>query len=276
MVTSSATSLGAVLGSVRRSGDGWSAFVPTDWAIGRTVFGGMQVALIRRAMRCVMERAGPQAAALPLRSLQATFVAPVPADSEVHLRAEILRQGRSVIHARSDLLHEGTLACTAIALFGAPRQSQIAIEIPRPATTVDPETLVDFPNVPSVTPEFTRHLQMRWMIGTPPFGGYDEPRSLIFTRLRDTDCNPEEALIALADAVPTPALAMLRTQTRATSLNWMIELIGDPAALDLGRWSLIGTHVRAGADGYLSQTSVVWGPDGHAFSVSHQSVAIFG
>jgi acyl-CoA thioesterase len=276
VVTSISSSLGAVLGGVRPSGDGWAAFVPTDWAIGRTVFGGMQVALIRRAMRCAMEEAGPDAAVLPLRSLQATFVAPVPADSEVGLRAEILRKGRSVIHARSDLLHEGTLACTAIAIFGAPRPSQIAIEIPRPSTTVDPETLVDFPDVPGVTPEFTRHLQMRWMIGTPPLGGYDEPRSLIFARLRDTDCNPEEALIALADSIPTPALAMLKMQTRATSLNWMIELIGDPAALDVGRWSLIGTHVRAGADGYLSQTSILWGPDGHAFCVSHQSVAIFG
>ena len=56
----------------------------------------------------------------------------------------------------------------------------------------------------------------------------------------------------------------------------MLEVLGDPAQLDPRQWSLIGTDVRAGADGYLSQTSVLWGPNGHAFSVSHQSVAIFG
>ena len=60
------------------------------------------------------------------------------------------------------------------------------------------------------------------------------------------------------------------------SLTGMLELIGDPADLERTAWSTIGTEVRAGADGYLSQTSVLWGPSGHAFSVSHQSVAIFG
>ena len=74
----------------------------------------------------------------------------------------------------------------------------------------------------------------------------------------------------------TPALSMLETPAPATSINWMLELIGDPGLLDRNGWSLIGTDVRAGADGYLSQTSVLWGPGGHAFSVSHQSVAIFG
>ena len=89
-------------------------------------------------------------------------------------------------------------------------------------------------------------------------------------------CNAEDTLIALADSIPTPALSMLEKPAPATSMNWMLELIGDPALLDRDRWSQISTDVRAGADGYLSQTSVLWGPDGHAFSVSHQSVAIFG
>ena len=83
-------------------------------------------------------------------------------------------------------------------------------------------------------------------------------------------------LSALADSIPTPALSMLDKPAPATSINWMLELIGDPGLLDRNGWSLIGTDVRAGADGYLSQTSVLWGPGGHAFSVSHQSVAIFG
>jgi hypothetical protein len=69
---------------------------------------------------------------------------------------------------------------------------------------------------------------------------------------------------------------MLDKPAPATSINWMLELIGDPALLDREQWSMIGTDVRAGADGYLSQTSVLWGSGGHAFSVSHQSVAIFG
>jgi len=56
----------------------------------------------------------------------------------------------------------------------------------------------------------------------------------------------------------------------------MLEVLRDPAYLNLQEWVLIDTEVRAGTAGYLSQTSVLYGADGHAYSVSHQTVAVFG
>jgi acyl-CoA thioesterase len=215
-------------------------------------------------------------AALPLRSLQTTFVAPVRAGDPVELRAEFLRSGRSATHARCDLRQDGALACTTVAIFGAARPSRIALDVPHPEIEVDPGTLPDLPYIPGITPEFLQHLQLRWAVGRVPYSGHPEPHSSIYARLPDPRCTPEDALIALADSIPTPALSMLDRPAPATSINWMLELLGDPAGLDREGWSLIGTDVRAGRDGYLSQTSVLWGPDGHAHSVSHQSVAIFG
>ena len=271
---------GAVLDSLRRDGDAWTVTIPKAWSNGRTVFGGMQVALSVRAMRGalgeVLGDGRSSVAALPLRSLQTTFVAPVPAGTRVELRPEFLRSGRSATHARCDLLHDGASACTTVAIFGAARPSSIVLDIPRPSIDVDPETLPDLPYLPGITPEFLQQLQLRWGVGRVPYSGHGEPHSTIFARLRDPDCNAEDALIALADSIPTPALSMLDRPAPATSINWMLELLGDPAGLDREGWSLIGTDVRAGRDGYLSQTSVLWGPDGHAHSVSHQSVAIFG
>ena len=188
----------------------------------------------------------------------------------------MLRTGRTASHARCDLWHAGSIACTAVGLFGDPRPSHVTLDIPRPDAPSSPEPLQDLPYVPGITPAFIQHMQLRWTIGAWPNKRYDEPRSLIYARLRDADCRAEDALIALADSIPTPALSMLPTPRPASSLNWMLEILGDPAQLDPRQWSLIGTDVRAGADGYLSQTSVLWGPNGHAFSVSHQSVAIFG
>jgi hypothetical protein len=69
---------------------------------------------------------------------------------------------------------------------------------------------------------------------------------------------------------------MLRAPARNSSLNWMMEILRDPALLDHHDWALLNTEVRAGTDGYLSQTSVLYGADGHAYSVSHQTVAVFG
>jgi acyl-CoA thioesterase len=271
---------GNVLDSLRRDSAGWAVVIPKAWANGRTVFGGLQVALGVRAMRGVLnETLGDgkgDVAALPLRSLQTTFVTPVAAGAPVALSAEFLRAGRSATHARCDLLQEGRVACTMVAIFGAPRPSRITLDIPKPEVQVDPENLRDMPHIPGITPEFLQHLHLRWGVGRLPYTGHDEPHSTIFARLRDPGCNAEDALIALADSIPTPALSMLEQPAPATSINWMLELIGDPGLLDRNGWSLIGTDVRAGADGYLSQTSVLWGPGGHAFSVSHQSVAIFG
>jgi acyl-CoA thioesterase len=263
---------GEVLDSLRRDGSDWVANVGEDWSQGRTIFGGLQVALAVRAMRGVMT-GNPGA---PLRSVQATFVGPLPFGTDIRLRAELLRTGKSASHARCDLLHDGAVACTVAAIFGAPRQSGVVIEIPRPVVAVDPETLPDLPCIPGVTPTFVKHIQVRWAEGTPPYTSQREPRSLIYSRMLDRDCAAEDALIALADSIPSPALSMLSRIAPASSLNWMLELIGDPGLLDREQWALIGTEVRAGMDGYLSQTSVLWGPTGHAFSVSHQSVAIFG
>jgi acyl-CoA thioesterase len=271
---------GEVLESLRRDGEAWSVSIPRTWSNGRTVFGGLQVALSVRAMRGALDAGlgtgAGNASSLPLRSLQTTFVTPVSAGTPLVLRAEFLRSGRSASHARCDLLQDGKVACTTTAIFGAARPSRIVLDIPRPQPDADPETLRDVPYIPGITPEFLQHLQLRWAVGRWPYSGHDDPHSMIFARLRDTDCGPEDALLALADSIPTPALSMLDKPAPATSMNWMLELIGDPGLLEREQWALIGTDVRAGADGYLSQTSVLWGPGGHAFSVSHQSVAIFG
>jgi len=266
------TQFGDVLDSLRRDGSDWVANVGEDWSQGRTIFGGLQVALAVRAMRGVMT-GNP---GIPLRSVQATFVGPLPFGTDIRLRAEVLRTGKSVSHARCDLLHRGALGCTVVAIFGAPRPSSIALEIPRPVIDVDPETLTDLPWIPGVTPALVQHIQVRWARGTPTSTGQREPHSLVFARLLDRSCTAEDALIALADSIPTPAQSMLSKRAPVSSMNWMMELIGDPGLLDREQWALIGTEVRAGMDGYLSQTSVLWGPTGHAFSVSHQSVAIFG
>lgn len=258
-----------VLDSIEPVDDGWSTTVPDDWAQGRTVFGGMQVALMVRAMRA----ARGTAPLPPLRSLQATFVGPLPTGRPVLMRAETLRTGRSATHVRCDLVHSGSLACTAVAIFGAARPSRVAVDIAKPVPPVGPDAITD----PSgLAPEFARHMQLRWAAGSPPYSGQDHASSLIYARLADPRCSAEDALIALADAPPTPSLSMLTTPAPASSVNWMLEFIGDPRLLDRARWALIGTEVRAGADGYLSQTSVLWGPDGHAFTVSHQTVAIYG
>jgi len=247
--------------------------VPADWLQGRTVFGGMQAALAVTAMRAAMS---PDARALPLRSAQVTFIGPVHGEQPLGLRAETLRAGRSTVHARCDILLDGAVACSVLGIFGTPRHSQFVREMPAPDTGCLPDELRDVHAAVRPAPAFLEHFEIRYARGALPYTGYSEPRSMIYARLRDKHCGAENALIALADSIPTPVLSMLQHPAPASSLSWMIEILRDPQALDLHGWALIDTEVRAGTDGYLSQTSVLYGPDGHAYSVSHQTVGVFG
>ena len=49
------TTFGKVLDSLRRDGEGWTLVIPRTWANGRTVFGGLQVALSVREMRGALD-----------------------------------------------------------------------------------------------------------------------------------------------------------------------------------------------------------------------------
>jgi acyl-CoA thioesterase len=249
--------------------------VPPDWLQGRTVFGGMQLALAARGMRTAMPE---DSRGLPLRSVQMTFVGPLAGGDAVTLRSQSLRRGRSTAHARCDLLDpSGAVASSAIGIFGVARPSQFVHELPPPDPGRRPEQIDDpFAARQWRPPSFIQHFELRWAVGDLPFTGHPEPRSLIYARLRDRECGAEDALLALADVIPTPVLSMLRRPAPASSLSWMMEILRDPAHLDLHGWCLLDTEVRAGTDGYLSQTSVLYGPDGHAYSVSHQTVGVFG
>lgn len=263
----------AVLASIATGTDGsLHVAVPSDWLQGRTVFGGMQMALAARAMRAAMP---DDLQRLPLRSAQMTFIGPFLGNAAVTLRPQLLRRGKSTVHARCDVaMPDGSLACSAVGIFGVARSSQFVREMTCPDPGKRPEELpqASYGNAPA----FTRHFEARWAVGDAPMSGYPEPHSVVYARLRDRACGPEDALLALADFIPTPVLSMFTRPTMVSSLGWMIEILRDPARLDLHDWVQIATDVRAGTEGYLSQTSVLYGADGHAYSVSHQTVGVFG
>src|ERR1700722_12584195 len=97
--------LSQVLDSLARRDGVCTASVPDDWLQGRSLFGGLQVALALRALRGIVP------AELPLRVLQTTFVAPVTGALEI--RPRLLRVGKGTTHAEARV----TLCDQVTALF---------------------------------------------------------------------------------------------------------------------------------------------------------------
>lgn len=240
--------------------------VPEDWLQGRTLFGGLQAAVALAAMRSV-------APAAPLRSLQATFLAPVPG-GPVRAVARVLRSGKSATHVEGRIVSGDDTLALFVGVFGLPRSSAVKL-IPRQPVVTSARS-IELPWIPGVTPNFTQHFKARWLVGGPAFTGASHPENVIELGMRDTGRASEYHMLAMADFIPPIALSYLKERIAAASLTWMLEpLIDDVGALPLDGWR-IDAHMIAADSGYTNQSLVLWGPGGIPVALGRQCMVVFG
>ncbi|HXG29807.1 MAG TPA: thioesterase family protein, partial [Nevskiales bacterium] len=163
--------------------------VGEDWLQGRSVFGGLQVAVAVRAMRTLVPE-------LPLRTLQVLFAAPVPG-GPVQAQARVLRSGKSTTHVESRILDGEQTLALVVAVFGAARESVVSLAPQQP--TVPDTHAIPFRHVPGVTPAFTQHFESRWLRGTLPFTNTSVREIVVETAMRDSGTASEGHVIAIAD-----------------------------------------------------------------------------
>lgn len=242
---------------------------PQSWTQGRTLFGGLQAALLVRAMRTYVEPG------LPLRTLQTTFVGPVFA-GRLAIRCQVLRIGKSAVHVEGRIFEGDQVVCTALAVFGRARDSRLTIAPPRPVVPLDPEHSKQIRWVAGASPEFTQYVEQRWASGAFPFCGGTEPRTQVYVRYRDEADVDESLIVAMADSIPSPAISVLTSTAPASSLSWTLELLSDRWPRSGSDWWLLDAEATAARDGYAFQTATLWSADGQAVALSRQSAVVFG
>lgn len=253
--------------TVTRCGDGWQATVSEDWLQGRSAFGGLQAVLALRAMRELIP------ADMSLRSLQTTFVAPVPA-GVVGIRAQRLREGRSAIQVEASLYEGEQTLCRLIGVFGSARPSILDFQpVQQPVVNAAAQELR---YVEGRMPAFTQHFAARWLRGGLPFSGSHQRDSVLQLSLRDEGRVDETHVLAFADFIPPIALSMFDAPTPGSSLTWMIELLRDRYdELGMDNWR-VDAELIAARDGYTNQSVMLWGPRGEPVALSRQSMVVFG
>ena len=240
--------------------------VTADWLQGRTVFGGLQAAIVLRAMRSLVPD-------VPLRTLQGTFLAPVP-EGRVTATARVLRTGKSATHVEARIVDGDTPLALLVGVFGAARVSTVNVQPSR--AEVPPGKPIEFRYIPGVIPAFTQHFKARWLRGLPPFTGDTQLDHVLEIGMRDSGPVTEGHVLAMADFIPPIALSHLKTPAPGSTLTWMIEMLGgrfDALALDGWR---IDAHLGSAREGYTGQTVMVWGPGGERIATSRQSIVVFG
>ncbi|MEO6799006.1 MAG: thioesterase family protein [Rhodanobacter sp.] len=253
--------------TVSRRGEHWQATVSDDWLQGRSAFGGLQAALALRAMR---ELVPPE---MPLRTLQVTFLAPVPAGT-VAIRAACLRRGRSAIHLEAGLYAGEQLLCRLLGVFGSARRSVLDFQPGQP--TVGASAAKELCYVDGLMPAFTQHFRARWLHGDLPFSGGTRRESVLQLSLHDDGQPDETHVLAFTDFIPPIALGMFSQATPGSSLSWMVELLRDRYDdLGMDNWR-VDAELLAARGGYTSQDVMLWGPSGEPVALSRQSMVVFG
>jgi acyl-CoA thioesterase len=246
----------------------WTATTTETWLQGRSLFGGIQSAIAVRAMRHLVPRD------FPLRVAQTTFIAPVPA-GPVRVRASRLRTGKGTIHAEARLLVEDHTAALVIGVFGRGRPSKTdkMACVPPVSASSDP---FEVRFVPGMSPNFLQHFSLRWVQGALPMSGSEDvPPAALDVGIDDRGPMSEEHVLAIADASPPLASAMLTERSRGSSVTWTVEMLTtDLERLALRDWHLYA-EMRAGRDGYTSQTVLVCAPDGAPVAISDQTMMVF-
>jgi len=240
--------------------------VPADWMQGRSVFGGLQVAIALHAMRALV----PETA---LRTVQATFVAPV-AEGRVAANARVLRSGKNATHVEARIVDGAATLAIVIGVFGAARSSPVAVTPHQPRVEVGPT--FEFRFVPGLMPSFVQHFDARWLRGMPPFTGDTACEHVLEVGMRDEGPTTEGHVVAIADFIPPLGLSHLVAPAPGSTLTWMLELLDDRTdRLPLAGWR-VDAELVAARDGYTSQSVMVWGPGGEPVALSRQSMLVFG
>jgi acyl-CoA thioesterase len=258
-------SLREALAAIARDGDAFRSPTPEGWTQGRTLYGGMTVAM------CAEVAARFDDALPPLRSLQFAFVG--PAAGELAFRPKLLRRGRSATLIAVECVADGQLAAQGVFGYGAGRESAIR-HAAAGKTSPAPEDCDAFLPERQGATGFFKNFEMRLAAGARPLSGPQAaPEFDVWIRHRDdAGVDPLIALLALADGLPPAAMTQFPAHAPISTLTWAVDLT--TAAPGRG-WFLSRSSAEATADGYSSQSMDLFDREGARVAAGRQTVAIF-
>ena len=242
--------------------------IDPSWLQGRTAFGGLSTSLVFEAMQQQVE------SGRHLRTLAVSFVGPATA-GEHSIVTRTLREGGSVTHMQGELVCDGGIAVSVNAAFGKARTSSIAIAGPAMPDAPAPANCKAFPYIEGITPEFTKHFDMRLAYGAMPFSGANSADFGMWIRFREAQQLSQSHLVALGDVPPMPGLNMISPPGVGSSLSWYLEFPADLPALRADEFVYFDYRCQAAGDGYYNNTATLWTEAGQALMFGRQVATVF-
>ncbi|HKP64590.1 MAG TPA: thioesterase family protein [Polyangiales bacterium] len=244
-----------------------TATITPDWGQGRATFGGLLAALAIRAL-------GRVSAGQPLRSFAINFVAPV-ATGELGIQLELLRSGKSLIHAQARLHQQDVTCAVMLAAYGGGRATQLPAPATRASDVPAPASLPRLPFMPEMMPACLQHFDFRWASPTPPFSKAERGSIAGWVRPDDADTVDSAILAALIDVFPPAFSPQLAAPSPSSTVTWQVNFCGEPANGSAQDFWLLEGDTLAAEGGYASTSARIWDERGALRAISHQLVAEF-
>ncbi|SFK57592.1 acyl-CoA thioesterase [Shimia haliotis] len=241
--------------------------VPTNWAQGRTAFGGFTSALLLRAAL------GTSADLPALRSAMINFTAPVTETPDMAI--DVLRQGRNVTTLDVKARVAGKVVACGVFSFGASQISHVSDGLPAASVPVPEEAELMIPEGREAPAAFFNNFEVRLIEGNRPFAGAARGHVRIWARHRDrASWSTPEGLMCLGDVLP-PAIFVKATKPGPnSSMNWMYNVVREDTSTRDG-WYMLETDLSAAENGYSSQVMRIWNSDGDLLVDGMQAVVTF-
>lgn len=238
---------------------------PSNWLQGRTIYGGLSVAL---ALQAALRDAPPGLP--PLKSAQILFVG--PASASLTFKTVVLRQGKSATYISVDCMAGTEVAQRVMFIFADPRPSKIQHDFyPFPAVN-GPDNYQRL-GVVSQAPASLANFELRFAGNSLPVTGSDHPELIAWVRhLGASGVDPTVSLLALGDSLPLAVMACFTEFAPMSSMTWTLDIAHPVVA---GEWFLLRSASQRADSGYSFQTMEVWNEQRELVLSGSQTVAYF-
>ncbi|HCS28472.1 MAG TPA: acyl-CoA thioesterase II [Spongiibacteraceae bacterium] len=246
----------------------YSVAIDASWLQGRTAFGGLSTSLVFQAMLQQVE-----SDRIP-RTLSVSFVGPATAGQH-RVVTRVLREGGSVTHMQGELLCNGEVAVAVNAAFGKARTSSIALPGPVLPSVKAPADCRALPYIEGITPEFTKHFDMRFAYGAPPFSAAESADFGMWVKFREPQPLGMSHLVALGDVPPMPGLNMIKPPGIGSSLSWYVEFPADIPTPKDDEFIYFDYRCQAAGAGYYNNIATLWTESGRPLMFGRQVATVF-
>lgn len=243
--------------------------ISSNWAQGRTLFGGLSTAIIVNNMLAQIDQDKK------ILSLSVNLIAPLLSSKPFILETELLRSGKNTTQLLSKLSQNNQVCIIAQASFAKSRVSALSFPINRQCSLKKINEKYIIPIIEGVTPSFFQNIDINLQEGGLPFTNSDTSILKGWMRFKGSDMNRLQLphLIALADAWPSTILQMCNKPAPASTMSWYIEFIQSENFS--GPWLGFEGNTQLYRDGYGIEEATIFDSKREPIALTRQTVAIF-